>query len=94
MRLKLFLTTFNVVLLFVLAKGYVSIYRALPNSFTRSLVLFRVALLFYALAANPAVHILLGYPQAGPGTLLGPFTNLSDLFAAIAIVALLYQSYK
>jgi hypothetical protein len=90
-QIKAFLATFNVVLLFALAWNYAHVYRDLPNPFTGSLLLFTAALLAYALAANPLVYFILGYRG---GTGLGPFTFLSDLFAAVAIVVLLYQSYR
>jgi uncharacterized membrane protein len=90
-QVKAFLATFNVVLLFALAWNYAHVYRDLPNPFTGSLLLFTAALLAYAVAANPLIYFLLGY-RGGAG--LGPFTFLSDLFAAVAIVVLLYQSYR
>lgn len=89
--LRLFVSTFNVLVLFVLTGTYLSVYLDLPNRFTLSLLLFSVALLLYALASNPAVHVLFGY-RAGPG--LGPFAVLPDLFAAVAVTVLLYQSYQ
>lgn len=88
-RLKLLVSTFNIVVLSVLAWTYVSIYRDLPNPFTFSLVLFCVALLLYALTSNPLLHVLLGFRG---GVQLGPFTFIPDLFAGIATVILLYQS--
>lgn len=89
-NVQLFLSTFNVILLSILAGTYVQLYRQLPNRFTFSLILFSVALLLYALASNPAVHLLFGYR----GTGLGPFVFLPDLFAAVAVTVLLYQSYQ
>lgn len=89
-NVQLFLSTFNVILLAVLAGTYVQLYRQLPNRFTFSLILFSIALLLYALASNPAVHLLFGYRGSG----LGPFVFLPDLFAAVAVTVLLYQSYQ
>jgi hypothetical protein len=80
---KLFVSTFNVVVL-------VAIYRDIPNQFTLSLLLFCLALLLYALTSNPLVHVYLGFRG---GVQLGLFTFLPDLFAGVAVVALLYQSY-
>lgn len=90
-NVRLFISTFNVLLLVVLGWSYLSVYRDLPNRFTLSLLLFTAALLLYALASNPVVHILFGY-RGGPG--LGPFAFLPDLFAAVAVTVLLYQSFQ
>lgn len=90
-EVRLFLSTFNVLLLVVLAWSYLMIYRDLPNRFTFSLLLFTVALLLYAVVSNPAIHLLFGY-RGGPG--LGPFAFLPDLFAAVAVTVLLYQSFQ
>lgn len=89
-RIKLFVTTFNVVVLLVLLWNYVAIYRRLPNRFTLSLAVFTVALLLYAVSSNPLVPLLLGFRH---GTALGPFAFLPDVFASIAAVILVYQSY-
>ena len=90
-EVRLFLSTFNVLLLLALAWSYMMVYRDLPNQFTFSLLLFAVALLLYAVASNPAIHLLFGY-RGGPG--LGPFAFLPDLFAALAVTVLLYQSFQ
>ena len=90
LQVKLLVTTFTVVLLVVLAGTYASLYRDLPNPFTLSLVVFCVALLLYALTSNPFVLLVLGFRP----TPLGPFTFLPDLFAAVAVVVLLYQSQR
>lgn len=88
---RLFLSTFNVLLLLVLTWSYFVLYRDLPNQFTGSLLLFSVALLLYAVASNPAIHLLFGF--RGSPT-LGPFAFLPDLFAAVAVSVLLYQSFQ
>lgn len=87
---KLFVSTFTVVVLLALVATYVSIYRDIPNQFTLSLLLFCLALLLYALTSNPLVQIYLGFRG---GVQLGLFTFLPDVFAALAVVALLYQSH-
>ena len=87
---KLFVSTFTVVVLLALVATYVSIYRDIPNQFTLSLLLFCLALLLYAVSSNPLVHLVLGF-RGGPQ--LGLFTFLPDVFAAIAVVVLLYQSH-
>ena len=90
-EVRLFLSTFNVLLLVALAWSYLMVYRDLPNQFTLSLLLFTVALLLYAVASNPLIHVLFGY-RGGPT--LGPFAFLPDLFAAVAVTVLLYQSFQ
>lgn len=89
-QIKVFLSTFNLVVILALGWAYLSVYRSLPNPFTRSLLVVTLALFFYALASNPVISLLFGYRGLG----LGPFTFLPDLFAAVAVVVLLYQSYQ
>ena len=91
LQVKLFFSTFTTVLLFVLLVTYARIYRDFPNRFTLSLLLFTVSLTFYALTANPLTPLLFGFDHPVGG---GPFTFLPDLFASVAVVILLYQSYK
>jgi len=86
---ELFLTTFNIVVLAVLARTYVHLYRDLPNKYTRSLIALSGALLMYAFASNPLVHRLVGF-RSRPD--IGPFLFLPDLFVGLAIVVLYYQS--
>ncbi|MFA9517923.1 hypothetical protein ACERIT_12015 [Halopenitus sp. H-Gu1] len=90
-RIKLFVTTLNVVVLFALLWNYIAVYRDLPNQFTFSLLLFTVALLLYAVSSNPLIPIVLGFRH---GSTLGPFVFLPDVFASIAIIVLLYQSFS
>ncbi|WP_231727749.1 hypothetical protein [Haloferax profundi] len=52
------------------------------------MLLFTAALLLYALTSSPLLSLLLGFRGSG----LGPFTFLPDLFAAVAITFLTYQS--
>ena len=87
-RVKLFVSTYNVVALMFLAATYAALYRELPNRFTLSLLLFTGALLLYALTSSPLLSLVLGFRGSG----LGPFTFLPDLFAAVAITVLTYQS--
>ena len=90
LQVKLFFSTFSTLLLILLFVSYAKIYQALPNRFTLSLMLFSVALTLYAVTANPLVSILFGFRLAGGG----PFTFLPDLFTAVAVTILLYQSYR
>ena len=80
---ELFLTTFNIVVLAVLARTYVHLYRDLPNKYTRSLVLLCLALLLYAVTANPVVHLAAGFPGP-PGN--SPFVFIPHVFVGLAIV--------
>ena len=91
LSVKLFVSTFNVAVLVALVATYASIYRDIPNPFTLSLILFSVALLLYAVTSNPAIQILAG---VRPTPQLGVFTFLPDLFAGVAVIALLYQSNR
>jgi hypothetical protein len=91
LRLKVALATFNAALLLVLTWNYLVLYRELPNRFTGSLILFSAALFGYAVSSNPVLHVLFGF-RGGPG--IGAFTFLPDLFAAVAVVVILYQSYQ
>jgi hypothetical protein len=50
-----------------------------------------VALRLYALTSNPLAAVVLGFH---PAVSIGPFTFLPDLFAAVAVIVLLYQSYR
>lgn len=90
---KTLVTTFSATLLAVLTRSYLRIYREIATEFTLSLVLVSVALLLYALTANPIVHLLfrvIGVQGGG----LDPFTVVPDLFASGAAVVLVYQSYR
>lgn len=89
-RIKLFVTTFNTIILFALMWNYISVYRDLPNRFTLSLLLITVALLLYAVSSNPVLPIMMGFHH---GATLGPFVFLPDIFASVAVIVLLYQSF-
>ncbi|MFB6133147.1 MAG: hypothetical protein ABEJ44_07075 [Halanaeroarchaeum sp.] len=90
-QIRLFVSTFNVLAILALTAIYFSLYRGMPTRFTGSLLLFSVALFLYALSASPVIHLLFGFRG---GTGLGPFVFLPDLFASVAAVVLLYQSYQ
>jgi hypothetical protein len=93
-RVKAFLSTFASVVLVALVANYVSLYRELPNQFTGSLLVFTVALLLYALSSNPLVWVLVRRAGAPLAVNIGGFVFLPDLFAAIAVVVLYYQSNR
>lgn len=88
--IQTFLTSFSVVVLSALVVNYFQIYREMPTSTSRTLTVFSASLLFYALSASPLVQILAGFQVIT----VGPFTYLPDLFAAVASVAILYESYR
>lgn len=88
--IKLFFSTFTVLLLAVLFVNYAQIYRSMPNPFARSLLVTTVLLGFYALASNPLLPVAFGFPVVD----VGPFTYLPDLFASLAVITLLHQSLK
>lgn len=90
-QIKLFVTTFNAIVLLALLWNYVTIYRELPNRFTLSLLVFTVALLLYAVSSSPLLALWMGFSHAAT---LGPFLFLPDAFAGIAVVVLLYQSFS
>ena len=89
-KVKMFFSTLNILLIGVLLWYYSTIYRDIPNRFTLSLIIFSAALLLYALSSNPLVHQTLGFR----GTGLGPFAFIPDLFATLAVIVLLNQSYE
>ncbi len=89
--IKVFVSSFTLILLAVLLWNYLSIYWEMPNRFTLGLLIFSFALLLYAVFSNPFIPLILGFKH---GVGLGPFTFLPDLFAAVAVTILLYQSYE
>ncbi|MFQ3275567.1 MAG: hypothetical protein ACI9LV_000878 [Candidatus Nanohaloarchaea archaeon] len=88
--IKTFLTSFSIITLSALVVNYFRIYREMPTSTSRTLTVFSASLLFYALSASPLIQILAGFQVIT----VGPFTYLPDLFAAVASVAILYESYR
>lgn len=90
-RVKIFVTTLNVVVLLALLWNYLTVYRDMPNRFTLSLLLFTASLLLYGLSSNPLFQLAFGFRHGGT---LGPFVFLPDIFASIAAVVLLYQSFS
>ncbi len=90
-KIKIFISTLNIILIGALLWNYTKIYKNMPNKFTLSLIIFSISLLLYAISSNPLIHVILGF-RGGPG--LGPFTFLPDLFATAAIITLLHQTLK
>jgi hypothetical protein len=87
---KTVISTINVTLLVFLFVTYVDLYRKIKSEFTIGLTIFTVILLFYALSSNPLVHCIFGFRAFG----LGPFAMLPDLFTCVALIVLLYLTYK
>jgi len=88
-RMKVFFTTLNLLLLVALAVIYVQLYRDLPNKYTASLLVLSLTLLLYAGTSNPLVHNVLGFR---PRPNIGAFVFVPDFFIGLAILVLLYQS--
>jgi small-conductance mechanosensitive channel len=89
LQIKVFITTFNFLLLLTLTAIYTTLYRDLPNKYTLSLLLLSLVLLLYAFTSNPIVQVVFGF---SPRPDIGVFGFLPDFFVGIAIVVLLYQS--
>jgi len=88
-RMGVFFTTLNLVLLVVLLAIYVQLYRDLPNKYTASLLVLSLALFLYAFSSNPLVHNIFGFR---PRPNIGAFVFIPDFFIGLAILVLLYQS--
>jgi hypothetical protein len=88
-RVEVFVTTFDLLVLLALTGVYVALYRDLPNKYTVSLVGLSLALVLYAFTSSPLVHVLFGFR---PRPNVGPFVFVPDLFVGAAAVVLLYQS--
>ena len=86
--LKAVLASVNAFLLVSLSVIYVRVYRETGLEFSLGMVVFSVALLFYALVSNPLLVRYAGFMGSG----LGPFAMLPDLFTCIASTTLLYIS--
>ncbi|MCT9097075.1 hypothetical protein [Haloarchaeobius sp. HME9146] len=91
---KMFVSTFTVVLLIALTMNYLTVYRELPNRFTLSLIIFCLSLLLYALTSVPIVAMIFGGFRQGLAASIGPFAFIPDMFASIAVLILLHQSYE
>ena len=87
---KVFLTSFNIVLLLGLAINYLKIYTEMKTPISRSLLAFSTSLLFYAVTSSPLTHLLMGFEVIS----VGAFTFLPDLFVTIAATIILWESYK
>ena len=84
--LKAVLASVNAFLLVSISVIYLKVYNETGLEFSLGLVIFSVALLFYALTSNPLLVRYAGFMGSG----LGPFAMLPDLFTCIASITLLY----
>jgi hypothetical protein len=84
------LSTINATLLIFLFSAYLGIYRKVKSDFTLGLMVFSIILLFYALSSNPLVQRVFGFRAFG----LGPFAMLPDLFTCVALIILLYLTFR
>ncbi|WP_439026728.1 hypothetical protein [Haloarchaeobius sp. DT45] len=91
---KMFVSTFTVVLLIALTMNYLTVYREMPNRFTLSLIIFCLSLLLYALTSVPIVAMIFSGFRQGISASIGPFAFIPDMFASIAVLILLHQSYE
>lgn len=87
---KSVLSTLNTILLLILLAIYVSAYRETRSEFLVGLIIFDLAMLFYAVSSNPFVQAHFGFRAVG----LGPFAMLPDLFSLTAVIVLLVHAFR
>lgn len=87
---KVVLTTVNAALLIFLFSAYLGVYRKMRSPFTIGLMVFSIVLLLYALSSNPLLQWIFGFRAFG----LGPFAMLPDLFTFVALVVLVYLTFR
>ena len=88
---KVFFTSINIILLSALSINYYRIYSEMSTKMARSLTVFSLALLMYAITSSPLFQAFFGI-RGGPG--LGIFAYIPDLFVTIASGIILYESYQ
>ena len=88
--MKSVLSTLNTILLLILLVIYVSAYRETRSEFLVGLIIFDIAMLFYAVSSNPLIQAHFGFHAVG----LGPFAMLPDLFSLAAVIVLLVQAFR
>lgn len=87
---KVFFTSFNIILLSILVRDYLKIYKEIPTPMSRGLAIFSVSLLFYAVTSSPIAHVIIGYEAVR----LGFFTFIPDMFVSLAATILMYQNHR
>lgn len=90
MIIKVFFTSLNIVLLLGLTANYLKIYSDMKTPLSRSLLVFSVALMLYAVTSSPLIHVLMGFEIISAGA----FTFLPDVFVTIASIIILRESYR
>ena len=88
--LKTIISSVNTTLLVILLTVYIDLYSKTKSEFTLGLMIFSMALLFYAVSSNPMFQMVFGFQALG----LGPFAMLPDLFSFVAVTVLTYLSLK
>ena len=88
--IKTVVSTINVTLLLLLLITYVDMYVKTKSEFLIGLMIFSMVLLLNALTSNPLITQIFGFRAFG----LGPFALLPDLFTFVALVVLLYLTFK
>ncbi|MHA1769984.1 MAG: hypothetical protein ACTSYL_10375 [Candidatus Thorarchaeota archaeon] len=89
-RIKTMIAFVNMALSIPLLVIYGQLYRQLQSKFTVGLIIMILVLFLYAVTSNPLLHVLFGFHVQG----LGLFTIIPDLFATLALMALLYISLE
>jgi hypothetical protein len=84
------LSAVNVTLSIILLLMYISIYWKTRSEFTIGLMIFSAVLLLHAFVSFPLLHRAFGFYPFG----LGPFAMLPDLFTCVALLVLLYLTFK
>lgn len=87
---KMVISTVNITLIIFLLINYVVMYSDTKSEFLLGLIIFSLILLFHTLSSNPLVHQLFGFHAFG----LGPFAMLPDVFTLVALIVLIYLTFK
>ncbi len=87
---KTVVSTINVTLAVFLIGIYVSIYLKTKSEFTIGLIIFSTVIFLNAFVSNPFVIFANGFLLVG----LGPFALLPDIFTFVALIVLLYLSFR
>ncbi|MGD0330458.1 MAG: hypothetical protein ABSB40_08445 [Nitrososphaeria archaeon] len=84
------ISTINFALLLILLITYFDMYLKTKSEFLIGLMIFALVMLLNALTSNQFITQIFGFRAFG----LGPFALLPDLFTFIALVILLYLTFK
>lgn len=87
---KTVISTLNITLIIFLLMNYAIMYSDTKSEFLIGLMIFSLILLFHALSSNPLIFQLFGFHAFG----LGPFAMLPDIFTLIALIVLVYLTFK